>query len=374
LGGSFTPALIRMTAVLVIACPCALGLATPTAIMVAMGRGATQGVLFKDAETLETTGRIDTIIFDKTGTITLGHPQVTDIFPAVSEDTNHFLMLCAAAESGSEHPLAKAIVDHARKLNLQFTTPSSFKAQSGFGVEAVVNGKSIRVGKPQWLLSSPSDDQKQQLERLLAEGKTVIAAETEGRWIGLLAIADQIKENAPEVIEEIRKMNIEPMMLTGDNQKVAQEIAHRIGIARVIANVLPDQKDVEVIHLREEGKYVAMVGDGINDTPALARADVGMAIGGGTDIALETAGVALINGELFSVVNAIRLSRETMTIIKQNLFWAFFYNILLIPVAVGMLHKITFLPSIIRDLHPALAAAAMAFSSITVVLNSLRIK
>ncbi|MBZ0264653.1 heavy metal translocating P-type ATPase [bacterium] len=370
-GGAFTPALIRMVAVLVIACPCALGLATPTAIMVAMGRGATLGVLFKDAEVLESTGRVNTILLDKTGTLTEGNLSVNDIvtFQDISKDA--LLNLTASAEYGSEHPIARAILTSAEQNDIPLNKPEEFSASSGFGVTAKIDGRKVRVGKSEWF--EVDDVVKDKISRYASEGKTVILVEVDGAVAGLLTVTDKEKQSAKAVVHELKTLGVAPIMLTGDSREAAESIAARIGIDNVIAGVLPDHKEEVVRKQMESGKHVAMVGDGINDAPALARAHVGMAIGGGTDIAMETAGITLMGGELEHIPTAIRLSRQTMKTIHQNLFWAFFYNVALIPVAAGVLHNMTSLPLIIRDLHPALAAGAMAFSSVSVVLNSLRL-
>ena len=372
--GSFVPAMIRMVAVLVIACPCALGLATPTAIMVGTGKGAGMGILFKNSEALETAHRLTTVIFDKTGTITRGEPALTDWQPldGAGEDT---LALVAAAESGSEHPLARAVVDGARARGLTFKSPEEFEALSGFGLQAKVQGRAVKVGKPSWFAENGglSDQARQTVSELSAQGKTVMVAEIDGKPAGILAVADAEKPQAAQAVAELKRMGVTPVMLTGDNQQAAQAIAAKVGIEKVHAEVLPEQKEEVVRNSQEQGALVAMVGDGINDSPALARADVGVAIGTGTDVAMEASDVTLVGGDLSGVARAIELSRATMATIKQNLFWAFFYNVALVPLAAGVLHTVTWVPAFIRDLHPAMAAGAMAMSSITVVANSLRL-
>ena len=373
-GGEFVPAMIRMVAVLVIACPCALGLATPTAIMVGTGKGAGLGILFKNSEALETAHRIDTVMFDKTGTITRGEPVLTD-WISLNGTGDAGLALAAAAEAGSEHPLAGAVVAGARERGVEVGRPDEFTARSGFGVEARVSDRLVRVGKPDWFEEKgplPEDISKRVAE-LSAQGKTVMLSEVDGGLTGLLAVADTEKETAGQAVAELKEMGITPVMLTGDNEQAAHAIASRVGIDRVVAGVLPDGKEEIVRQAIESGAVVAMVGDGINDSPALARADVGIAIGSGTDVAMEAGDVTLVGGELSGVARAIKLSRETMRTIKQNLFWAFFYNVALVPLAAGVLHQVTFLPGFIRDLHPAMAAGAMALSSVTVVTNSLRL-
>ena len=373
-GGQFVPAMIRMVAVLVIACPCALGLATPTAIMVGTGKGAGMGILFKNSEALETAHKINTVMFDKTGTITKGEPALTDWVPLTEEIEDGF-MLAATAETGSEHPIAGAVVTGAREKGLSIGQPESFTAHSGFGVEAKVKGRNVRVGKPDWFEDNGlmTDQVTDLITRLSSEGKTVMLAEVDGVLAGVLAVADTEKETAAAAVTELKQMGITPVMLTGDNEQAAHAIAAKVGIDRVVAGVLPDGKEEIVRRACEKGDVVAMVGDGINDSPALARADVGVAIGSGTDVAMEAGDITLVGGELSGVARAIRLSKATMRTIKQNLFWAFFYNAILVPLAAGVLHGFYFVPGFIRDLHPAMAAGAMALSSVTVVMNSLRL-
>ncbi|MCF8065385.1 MAG: copper-translocating P-type ATPase, partial [Desulfarculaceae bacterium] len=369
--GQFVPAMIRMVAVLVIACPCALGLATPTAIMVGTGKGAGLGILFKNSEALETAHKLSKVMFDKTGTITKGEPQLTDWLP-LGPDGEGALSLTASVESGSEHPIAQAVVAGAKDKGAAISEPTGFQAVSGYGVQAQVDGRQVKVGKPSWFPQAGASVESE-VARLSGEGKTVMLVEVDGRVAGVLAVADQEKPNAFEAINDLKQMGITPVMITGDNRLAAAAVAARVGIDEVVAEVLPENKEAQVRAAQEGGAKVAMVGDGINDAPALARADVGIAIGTGTDVAMEASDVTLVGGELTGVSRAIKLSKATMATIKQNLFWAFFYNAALVPVAAGVLHQVTWLPIFIRDLHPVLAAGAMAFSSVTVVTNSLRL-
>ncbi|MBU4277083.1 MAG: heavy metal translocating P-type ATPase [Proteobacteria bacterium] len=369
--GQFVPAMIRMVAVLVIACPCALGLATPTAIMVGTGKGASLGILFKNSEALETAHKLTMVMLDKTGTITKGEPQLTDWLP-LGPEGDEALALAASVESGSEHPIAQAVVVGAKQKGAAISELTGFQAVSGHGVEASVDGRRVKVGKPSWFPGAGAQVE-QEVARLSSEGKTVMLVEVDGQVAGILAVADQEKPHALEAINDLKQMGITPVMITGDNRLAAAAVASRVGIDRVVAEVLPENKEAEVRAAQEGGAVVAMVGDGINDAPALARADVGIAIGTGTDVAMEASDVTLVGGELTGVSRAIKLSKATMATIKQNLFWAFFYNAALVPVAAGVLHQVTWLPIFIRDLHPVLAAGAMAFSSVTVVTNSLRL-
>ena len=373
-GGEFVPAMIRMVAVLVIACPCALGLATPTAIMVGTGKGASMGILFKNSEALETAHKLKTVMFDKTGTITRGKPVLSDWVPLKGEG-DQALLLAASAEAGSEHPIAKAVVTGAEGRGLSLLKLDNFQSASGFGLEAEVSGRKIRVGKSAWFENGnglPSNV-SEVVHDIASQGKTVMLVELDGQISGVIAVSDEEKEGSKGAVAELRDMNITPVMLTGDNQDAAEAIARKVGIEQVVAGILPDRKEEIVRRAHERGDIVAMVGDGINDAPALARADVGVAIGSGTDVAMEASDITLVGGELSGVTRAIRLSRATMRTIKQNLFWAFFYNVALVPLAAGVFHTVTWVPSVIRDLHPAMAAGAMAFSSVTVVLNSLRL-
>lgn len=360
----FPQAILNMIAVLVIACPCALGLATPTAIMVGTGRGAEKGILFRNSESLEKTHEVSTILFDKTGTITKGEPSVTDVIINDEMDTQALLKIAASAESSSEHPLAAAIVEKAKSENITLSKVESFEAISGRGIQASLEGQTILVGSPRFIteqdvsISTLADE----IQRLQNNAKTVVVIAVDGRAKGVIGIADTVKETSRQAIAELKSQGLQVAMITGDNEATAQAIASEVGIERVFANVLPADKADAVKSLQNEGKTVVMVGDGINDAPALAQADIGLAIGTGTDVAIEASDVTLIRGDLHSVATAIQLSKRTMRTIYQNLFWAFIYNIILIPVAMLGL------------LIPMFAAAAMAFSSIFVVSNSLRLR
>ncbi len=350
-------------AVLVIACPCALSLATPTAVMVGTGKGAENGVLIKHAAALEVAQKLDTIIFDKTGTITKGEPAVTDVVCVKGINEKELILSGASAEKGSEHPLGEAIVRYAHKKKIKLISPKEFKSTSGEGVRAKIKNKKVLVGNQKFMKRNKinfSSVVKQQ-KKLENEGKTAMLVGMNGKLAGMIAVADTLKEDSKEAISAIKKMGIIPVMITGDNERTGRAIAKQVGIEIVLANVLPGDKANEVKKLQKEGKIVAMVGDGINDAPALTQADVGIAIGTGTDIAIESSDITLVQGRLTSVVKAIKLSRGTMRIIKQNLGWAYGYNTIAIPVAFFGL------------LHPAIAAGAMATSSISVVANSLRL-
>jgi Cu+-exporting ATPase len=361
----FVEAMVHTVAVLVIACPCALGLATPTAIMVGTGKGAELGILFKNSAALENVHRLRTVALDKTGTITRGEPDVTDVLPAAGFESAELLRLAASAERGSEHPLGEAIVRAAQQQQLQLAAPEAFTAESGLGIRATVEGREVLVGSPRFLREAglPLDAAlQQQVDALQGQGRTATAVAVAGQVAGIIGIADTIKPGSPEAVAALQRLGLEVVMITGDNQRTAQAIAAEVGIQRVLADVLPGEKADAVRQLQAEGKSVAMVGDGINDAPALAQADVGIAIGTGTDIAMEASDVTLVSGDLIGVSRAIALSKATMRTIYQNLFWAFIYNIILIPVAMLGL------------LVPMLAAAAMAFSSVFVVSNSLRLR
>ena len=357
--------------VLVIACPCALGLATPTAIMVGTGKGAENGILIKGGEALETTHRITTIVFDKTGTITEGKPEITDVLPAAGMQRERLLQLAASGEKGSEHPLGEAIVRGAEKEGLEFLKVESFEAIPGHGIEVVIEGTRIWIGNKK-LMDSRNIDLSEfadKSDRLAEEGKTPMYVAMENNLAGIIAVADVVKESSEKAIKKLQAMGIEVAMITGDNKKTAAAIAKQVGIDRVLAEVLPQDKSNEVKKLQSEGKKVCMVGDGINDAPALVQADIGIAIGSGTDVAMESADIVLMKSDLMDVATAIRLSKSTIRNIKQNLFWAFGYNVAGIPIAAGILHLFGG-----PLLNPIFAAAAMAFSSVSVVSNALRLK
>jgi len=372
-GGSqaFLFALLNTVAVLIIACPCAMGLATPTAIMVGTGKGAEHGILIKDAESLEIAHKINTVVFDKTGTLTKGKPEVTDIVSTNKIKKDEILKFAASIEKGSEHSLAESIVKKADEEKLVLGQVKGFKAIAGHGVEGIIEGKQVYFGNRKLMeqenikIGSYLDH----IERLENQGKTVMMLAVADKLAGLVAVADTVKETAKEGVEALKKLGIEVIMITGDNQRTAQAIALGLGIKKVLAEVLPDQKEAEVRKIQQEGKIVAMVGDGINDAPALAAADIGIAMGTGTDVAIEAADITLINKDLRSVAAAINLSKKTMRTIKLNLFWAFGYNIILIPVAMGILY-----PFFHILLNPIFASVAMATSSISVVSNSLLLK
>ena len=364
-------ALLNMVAVLIIACPCAMGLSTPTAIMVGTGKGAEHGILIKDAESLETAHKINTIVFDKTGTLTKGQPEVTDIVSFGSIDKDELLKLAGSIEKGSEHSLAEAIIKAAEAKQFSLSKVEKFQAIPGHGVEGIINGKRIIFGNKR-LMDKESIDISQagkQISDMEDSGKTVMMIGTENKLVGLIAVADIIKESAKEGLLALQKLGIEVAMITGDNKRTANAIGHKLGIERILAEVLPDQKEAEVRKIQAEGKVVAMVGDGINDAPALAAADVGIAMGTGTDVAIEAADITLINKDLRSVAMAIVLSKKTMRTIRLNLFWAFSYNVILIPVAMGALY-----PFFHLLLNPIFASVAMATSSVSVVSNSLLLK
>ncbi|MFC1841147.1 heavy metal translocating P-type ATPase, partial [Thermodesulfobacteriota bacterium] len=373
--GDFVPAMIRLVAVLVIACPCALGLATPTAIMAGTGKGAEKGILFKNSEALEAVSGTGVIVLDKTGTVTMGKPSVKKIIsfdPGMNEED--VLKLAGSIEQGSEHPVGRAIVNEAKNRGITLHEPNDFKARGGAGVHAEINGIISYAGKPEWIsgLGIETGQIKETLSRLQEDGNTVILIAT-NNLKGLVAVSDRLKPESGQVVEELKKMGIKVIMLTGDNKKTADSIGADLNVDDVFAEVLPEEKAAKIIELQDKGFKVAMVGDGINDAPSLAQANVGIAIGTGTDIAIESGDIVLSSGDLKGVPKSIRLSRQTMGVIRQNLFWAFFYNVALIPVAAGVLYPLDFLPMFLRELHPILAAFAMALSSITVVSNSLRL-
>ncbi len=366
LGGiATTAAFTAAVAVVVIACPCALGLATPTALMVGTGRGAQLGIVIKGAEVLEQTRQITTIVLDKTGTITEGKMAVSAVVPAPGVAEDELVRVVAAAEDASEHPIARAIAAYGRERLGTLCEVESFSARAGLGIEAVVDGRSVVVGRPSLLADwgiSLSDELTAEVARLEATGATVVAVATDGSVAGLVAAADRIKATSRTAIAELRALGLTPVLLTGDNEATARAVAAAVGIERVLAGVLPEDKAAEVARLQAAGEVVAMVGDGVNDAPALAKADLGLSIGTGTDIAIEASDITLVSGDLRAAADAIRLSRRTLSTIKGNLFWAFGYNVAAIPLAVAGV------------VNPIVAAAAMAFSSVFVVTNSLRLR
>ena len=373
-GADFSVALVRLVAVLVIACPCALGLATPTAVMVGTGRGARQGILFRSSEALQRVRRLGTVVFDKTGTLTRGEPEIRTVI-TLDSDEAELLRLAGSAELMSEHPLGEAVLREAQSRSLNLTKPSSFRAIPGRGVEAIIGGAEVLVGNQVLMSERDIDLTEFELakESIVAGGATPLWVAIDGKADGVLGAADTLKEGSADAVQELKLEGLAVIMLTGDQNATAEAIASSIGIHEVRAEVLPHQK-CDVIRELQADHVVAMVGDGINDAPALAQADVGIAIGTGTDVAIEAADVTLMGGDPRSVATALALSRATMRTIEQNLFWAFFYNVVLIPVAAGAFYSVTFLPMILRSLHPILAALAMALSSVTVVGNSLRLR
>ena len=373
-GADFSVALVRLVAVLVIACPCALGLATPTAVMVGTGRGARQGILFRSSEALQRVRRLGTVVFDKTGTLTRGEPEIRTVI-TLDSDEAELLRLAGSAELMSEHPLGEAVLREAQSRSLNLTKPSSFRAIPGRGVEAIIGGAEVLVGNRVLMSERDIDLTEFELakESIVAGGATPLWVAIDGKADGVLGAADTLKEGSADAVQELKLEGLAVIMLTGDQNATAEAIASSIGIHEVRAEVLPHQK-CDVIRELQADHVVAMVGDGINDAPALAQADVGIAIGTGTDVAIEAADVTLMGGDPRSVATALALSRATMRTIEQNLFWAFFYNVVLIPVAAGAFYSVTFLPMILRSLHPILAALAMALSSVTVVGNSLRLR
>jgi len=364
LAGDATGGLVAAVTVLIIACPCALGLATPTAIMVGTGRGAAMGVLIKGGEVLERSKRVDTVVFDKTGTLTKGSMTLTDVVAAADEDEDDVVRRAAAIEAGSEHPVGRAVVDGGRERLGSLPPAQDFAAVTGHGVRGTVSGAVVHVGRAKLLQEAGlmgCTELDEHAARLEGEGKTAIFVGWEGRARGVLAVADTLKDEAPAAVDELRAMGIDVVMITGDNRRTAASIAEQVGIDRVLAEVLPADKVQEVRRLQDDGRVVAMVGDGINDAPALVQADLGIAIGSGTDVAIESSDITLLSGDLGGVATAIRLSRRTFRTILQNLGWAFGYNLAALPLAV------------VGALNPIIAGAAMAFSSVSVVSNSLRL-
>jgi Cu+-exporting ATPase len=366
-----TYSLLAFVSVMIIACPCALGIATPAALMMGSGKAAENGILFKGGEYLEIAKKVRTIVFDKTGTLTTGKPSVTNIIDISGIGKNELLRLAAIAESGSEHPLGQAVVRKAKEEGIIVSNPESFEAVSGHGLKATYSDHVIIIGNRKLLTENNISSERSDLilKEFEEEGKTAVLVAIDNKLSGIIAIADTIKENAKEAIDLLKSQGMEIIMLTGDNERTAKTIASKLGITKVIAQVIPQQKEEVVAKLRSEGKVVAMVGDGINDAPALARADLGIAIGSGTDVAKETGGIILIKNDLMDVVTALELGRKTVSKIKQNLFWAFVYNTGLIPIAAGVL--VPFLGLGIFGWLPMLAGLAMAMSSVTVVGNSL---
>lgn len=377
-GAGFVPAMIRLVAVLVIACPCAMGLATPTSIMVGVGRGAEMGILFKNSTALEQAEKLTAIVLDKTGTLTRGQPSVTDV--VVSSEArlpqNDLLRLAASAERGSEHPLGESVVRAAQAAGLMLSEPAAFEGIAGHGIAAQVDGRKVLLGNLRLMEREhvSLNGLGPKAQKLQAEAKTAMWLAVDGQASALLGVADTVKEGSREAVAELKALGLQVVMMTGDNQATAEAIAAEVGIDRVFAEVLPGEKASHVAKLQAEGYRVGMVGDGINDAPALAQADVGFAIGTGTDIAMETADVTLMRGDLRSVPQALKLSKATMRNIRQNLIWAFGYNVALIPIAAGVLAPFPWAPAFLRQLSPILAAGAMAFSSVSVVTNSLRLK
>ena len=368
---ALTYAVLNFVAVMIIACPCALGLATPTSIMVGTGKGTEHGILIRGGEALETAHKLNAIVLDKTGTITRGEPAVTDVLAVEGYETEEILGLSASAEKGSEHPLGEAILKKAREDDLNLADANDFNAIPGHGIEAIIDGKNVLLGNTRLMNDRDIDlkDLPEKAEAFSGEGKTPMWIAVDGFIAGIIAVADTLKENSKTAVAALHNLGLEVIMLTGDNKRTADAIANQIGIDRTLAEVLPEGKASEIKKLQAENKKVAMIGDGINDAPALAQADVGLAIGTGTDVAMESSDITLITGDLTGVVTAIALSKATIRNIKQNLFWAFAYNTILIPVAAGVLF-----PFFGILLNPIFAAAAMALSSVTVVTNALRLR
>ena len=386
---SYVSAILTAVAVLIIACPCAMGLATPAAIMVGIGKGAEHGVLIRGAEALETAHKVDVVVLDKTGTLTRARPEVTDIYVPGEADENallELLSLAASAERRSEHPIGVAVVESADERGLAPADATEFEAAPGSGIRARVNGKNMVIGNLGMMRREgvPLNGMEAEAERLSAQGKTAMFVATDREALGILAVSDGLKPESAEVVRTLKNQGVEVVMLTGDNERTARAIAAEVGIERVVSEVMPADKADVILSLQAEGKRVAMVGDGVNDAPALAQADVGVAIGTGSDVSIETADVTLVGGDLRGVSTLISLSRSTMRVIRQNLFWAFAYNVALIPVAAGILYPLFAsggTPDALRPilgehgfLNPVMAAGAMAFSSVSVITNSLRLK
>jgi len=368
-------AVMRLVAVLVIACPCALGLATPTAIVAGTGLGARLGILFKDGEALERAACVEVVVMDKTGTITKGRPRVLGSIPTDNIEQHELIRLSASLEAGSEHPIAKSITQYAKEMNIELLPVEHFKTLRAEGVSGLVDGKIILLGRPKWLEAQGIQLKEawKEINENEEKGYTVVAVGTDGRLLGLFVVADEIRPEAKEIIDTLKALGLKVLMLTGDNEKSAQRVAGEVGIDEVFSKVRADEKGNIIRDLKKKGFKVSMVGDGINDSPALAQADLGIAIGSGTDVAIQAGHVVLLGGNIRQLPNVFHISRITLNTIKQNLVWAFLYNVLLIPVAAGILYPLHSLPHLMRELHPIMAAMAMAISSVTVVLNSLRL-
>jgi len=368
---SLTYAMLNFVAVLIIACPCALGLATPTSIMVGTGRGAENGILIKGGEALETAHGLTAIVLDKTGTLTEGRPSVTDLVRAGGFTEKDILFYAASSEKASEHPLGEAIVREAEARKIKLSKPEKFEAIPGKGIRTIIKGKEVLLGNKRLMDDTSIDISSLEAreQELAEEGKTPMYLAVDKKAAGIVSVADKLKKNSKEAVAALREMGLDVVMITGDNSRTAHAIGAEIGLTSVLAEVLPEDKAREVKKLQAAGKKVAMVGDGINDAPALAQADIGIAIGTGTDVAMEASDITLIGGDLRAIVTAIALSRATIRNIRQNLFWAFFYNTILIPLAAGVLY-----PSFGILLSPVFAAAAMGFSSVTVLSNALRLR
>jgi Cu+-exporting ATPase len=375
--GSFTYALVAAVSVLIIACPCALGLATPMSIMVGTGRGAQTGVLVKKAEALEILEKVNAIVVDKTGTLTEGKPKLQAVISNFKSQTSEdeLLKLVASLERSSEHPLAESIIEGAKEKGIELLKPETFESVTGKGVFGKVDGKDIKIGNRDFALGeniaekSESNDGLEQAAKLQTDGQTVMFVSINNEFAGLIGVADSIKDSAKNAIEELHKQNIEVIMMTGDNTKTAEAVAKKLNIDKVFAEVLPEQKAEKVKELQAIGKIVAMAGDGVNDAPALAQAQVGIAMGTGTDVAMESADITLLKGDLNGILKAKKLSEATMKNIRQNLFFAFIYNLIGVPIAAGILF-----PFIGLLLSPMIASAAMTFSSVSVILNALRLR
>jgi len=376
-GAGITAAVLRLVAVLLISCPCAMGLATPLAVMVGMGRGAEKGILFKSSEALQRVCEVTAVVLDKTGTVTNGELSVAEVVPAAGFRGEEVLHLAGSVELGSEHPIAKAIVDAAKERGFELDRPNDFRAVVGSGVEAVVDSKRVLLGNSR-LIEQHGIQAEEQLHARFgasqAAAQTVMWLVVDQRIAGFIAVSDTVRKTSAEAVSQLRSLGLDITLLTGDNETTAQSVAEQVGIENVIAEVLPADKAAKVRELQAAGHVVAMVGDGINDAPALAQADVGIAVGTGTDVAMETADVTLIKGDLRSVVDAIRLSKATLRNIKQNLFRAFAYNVALIPIAAGALAPFSFVPMFLRQLHPIMAALAMVASDFVIVVNALRLR